>query len=182
MRGTQSFQDAMFTYHSLEERVPSKHPMRKLRAVVDALLASMSSEFGAAYYKAGRPSVSPKMLLKALLLQILFSIRSERLLVESINYNLLYRWFVGLNLEDKVWDHSTFSVNRERLFNEGLVRSFFERFKLSAQWAGLTSDEHFSVDGTLIDARASHKSFQRKDQDGPLPPGKRYSNGLIDFG
>jgi len=172
MRGTQSFQGAMFTYLSLEERVPAKHPLRKLRAVVDALLASMSSEFDAAYSKVGRPSVPPEMLLKALLLQILFSIRSERLLVESIDYNLLYRWFVGLNLEDKVWDHSTFSANRERLFNEGLARSFFERVKLSAQWAGLTSDEHFSVDGTLIEAWASHKSFQRKDQDGPLPPGR----------
>jgi len=152
MRGTQSFQGAMFTYLSLEDRVPAKHPLRKLRAVVDALLASMSSEFDAAYSKGGRPSVPPERLLKALLLQILFSIRSERLLVESIDYNLLYRWFVGLNLEDKVWDHSTFSANRERLFNEGLARSFFERVKLSAQWAGLTSDEHFSVDGTLIEA------------------------------
>ena len=108
----------MFSYISLEERVPAKHPLRKLRALVDALLASMSAEFEAVYARRGRPSVPPEMLLKALLLQILFSIRSERLLVEAIDYNLLYRWFVGLNIEDKVWDHSTFSANRERLFNE----------------------------------------------------------------
>ena len=108
----------MFSYISLEERVPQTHPLRKLRAVVDALLATMSREFEAVYARRGRPSVPPEMLLKALLLQILFSIRSERQLVEAINYNLLYRWFVGLNIEDKVWDHSTFSANRERLFNE----------------------------------------------------------------
>ena len=168
----------MFSYISLEERVPAKHPLRKLRRVVDALLASMSAEFEAVYATGGRPSVPPEMLLKALLLQILFSIRSERLLVEAINYNLLYRWFVGLNLEDKVWDHSTFSANRERLFNEDLARIFFERVKLTAGWAKLTSDEHFSVDGTLIDAWASHKSFQRKDDDSTPPQGR---NPEVDF-
>ena len=168
----------MFSYISLEERVPAKHPLRTLRRVVDALLASMSAEFEAVYATGGRPSVPPEMLLKALLLQILFSIRSERLLVEAINYNLLYRWFVGLNLEDKVWDHSTFSANRERLFNEDLARIFFERVKLTAGWAKLTSDEHFSVDGTLIDAWASHKSFQRKDDDGAPPQGR---NPEVDF-
>jgi transposase len=172
----------MFSYISLEERVPAKHPLRKLRSVVDALMATMSAEFEAVYATGGRPSVPPEMLLKALLLQILFSIRSERLLVEAINYNLLYRWFVGLNLEDKVWDHSTFSANRERLFNEDLARVFFERVKLTAGWAKLTSDEHFSVDGTLIDAWASHKSFKRKDasdsDDGAPPQGR---NPEVDF-
>jgi len=168
----------MFSYISLEERVPAKHQLRKLRRVVDALLATMSTEFEAVYATGGRPSVPPEMLLKALLLQILFSIRSERLLVEAINYNLLYRWFVGLNLEDKVWDHSTFSANRERLFNEDLARVFFERVKLTAGWAKLTSDEHFSVDGTLIDAWASHKSFKRKDDDGAPPQGR---NPEVDF-
>ncbi|MEZ5643644.1 MAG: IS5 family transposase [Burkholderiaceae bacterium] len=178
MRGTQNFQGAMFSYISLEERVPAKHPLRKLRSVVDALLATMMAEFEAVYATGGRPSVPPEMLLKALLLQILFSIRSERLLVEAINYNLLYRWFVGLNLEDKVWDHSTFSANRERLFNEDLARIFFERVKLTAGWAKLTSDEHFSVDGTLIDAWASHKSFKSKDDDSAPPPGR---NPEVDF-
>jgi transposase len=172
MRGNQDFQGAMFSYISLEERVPAAHPLRKLRAVVDALLASMNSEFEAVYARRGRPSVPPEMLLKALLLQILFSIRSERQLVEAVNYNLLYRWFVGLNIEDKVWDHSTFSANRERLFNEDLARAFFERVKLSAQWGRLASDEHFSVDGTLIEAWASHKSFKRKDDDSGTPPGR----------
>ncbi|ACM33578.1 IS5 family transposase [Acidovorax ebreus] len=178
MRGNQDFQGAMFSYISLEERVPQAHPLRKLRAVVDALLATMNREFEAVYARRGRPSVPPEMLLKALLLQILFSIRSERQLVEAINYNLLYRWFVGLNIEDKVWDHSTFSANRERLFNEDLARTFFERVKLSAQWGKLASDEHFSVDGTLIDAWASHKSFKRKDDDSGTPPGR---NPEVDF-
>ena len=168
----------MFSYISLEERVPAAHPLRKLRAVVDALLATMNREFEAVYARRGRPSVPPEMLLKALLLQILFSIRSERQLVEAVNYNLLYRWFVGLNIEDKVWDHSTFSANRERLFNEDLARAFFERVKLSAQWGRLASDEHFSVDGTLIEAWASHKSFKRKDDDSDTPPGR---NPEVDF-
>ena len=168
----------MFSYISLEERVPAKHPLRKLRAVVDALLASMTAEFEAVYSRNGRPSVPPEMLLNALLLQILFSIRSERLLVEAIDYNLLYRWFVGLNLEDLVWDHSTFSANRERLFNEDLDRVFFERVKHTAGWAKLTSDEHFSVDGTLIEAWASHKSFKRKDDDHTPPKGR---NAEVNF-
>lgn len=168
----------MFSYISLEDRVPAKHPLRKLRAVVDALLATMTAEFEAVYSRNGRPSVPPEVLLKALLLQILFSIRSERLLVEAIDYNLLYRWFVGLNLEDKVWDHSTFSANRERLFNEDLARIFFERVKRTANWAKLTSDEHFSVDGTLIEAWASHKSFKHKDDDHTPPKGR---NAEVNF-
>jgi transposase len=146
--------------------------LRKLRGVVDALLATMDREFEAVYARRGRPSVPPEMLLKALLLQILFSIRSERQLVEAIEYNLLYRWFVGLNIDDKVWRHCPFSANRERLFNEDLARAFFERVKLSAQWGKLASDEHFSVDGTLIEAWASHKSFKRRDDDSSLPPGR----------
>lgn len=168
----------MFSYISLEDRVAPKHPLRKLRKVVDALLASMSAEFEAVYATGGRPSVPPEMLLKALLLQILFSSRSERLLVQAIDYNLLYRGFVGLNLEDRVWDHSTFSTNRERLFNEDLARVFFEQVKLTAGWARLTSDEHFSVDGTLIDAWASHKSFKRKDDDSAPPAGR---NAQVNF-
>ncbi|WP_288092480.1 IS5 family transposase [Thiomonas sp.] len=178
MRGTQNFQGAMFSYISLEERVAARHPLRKLRVLVDALLVSMSAEFEAVYARRGRPSVPPEMLLKALLLQILFSIRSERLLVEAIDYNLLYRWFVGLNIEDKVWDHSTFSANRERLFNEDLARVFFERVKHTAEWAKLIGDEHFSVDGTLIEAWASHKSFKRKDDD-HTPTAER--NPEVDF-
>ncbi len=177
MRGKPNFQGAMFSYISLEERVPARHPLRKLRAVVDALLATMHQEFEAVYARTGRPSVPPEML-QALLLQILFSIRSERLLVEAIDYNLLYRWFVGLNIDDKVWDHSIFSANRERLFNEGLARAFFDRVRHMAEWARLISDEHFSVDGTLIDAWASHKSFKRRDDDSSTPPGR---NPTVDF-
>ena len=165
MRGNQDFQGAMFSYISLEERVPATHPLRKLRAAVDALLATMNREFDAVYARRGRPSVPPEMLLKALLLQILFSIRSERQLVEAVNYNLLYRWFVGLNIEDKVWDHSTFSANRERLFNEDLARAFSSGSSTPPIGRSLTSDEHFSVDGTLIEAWASHKSFKRRDDD-----------------
>ena len=172
MRGHQNFQGETLCRISLEERVPKRHPLRKLRALVDALLATMSADFDAVYSKVGRPSVPPEMLLKALLLQILFSVRSERLLVEAIDYNLLYRWFVGLNLEERVWDHSTFSANRERLFNKGLAGVFFDRVKHAAGWAKLTSDEHFSVDGTLIDAWASHKSFRRRDDDSAPPPGR----------
>jgi transposase len=169
----------MFSYISLEDRVPAKHPLRELRAVVDGLLASMTPEFEAVYSRNGRPSVTPEMLLKALLLQILFSIRSERrLLVEAIAYNLLYRWFVGLNLEDKVWNHSTFSANRERLFNEDLARVFFERVEHTASWAKLNSDEHFSGDGTLIEAWASHKSLKRKDDDIGTSTGR---NPEVDF-
>ena len=158
----------MFSYISLEERVPARHPLRKLRSLVDALLASMSAEFEAVYARRGRPSVPPEMLLKALLLQILFSIRSERLLVEAIDYNLLYRWFVGLGMDEAVWNHSTFSANRDRLLNETIARSFFAKVLGLAEWRGLVSDEHFSVDGTLIEAWASMKSFVKKD--GPPPP------------
>lgn len=130
-------------------------------------------------HASGRPSVPPERLLKALLLQILFSIRSERLLVESLDYNLLYRWFVGLGIDDRLWDHSTFSQNRDRLFNEGLARIFFERVKRLAQWGRFTSGEHFSVDGTLIEAWASHKSFKPKDGGGPPSgPGR---NREVDF-
>jgi transposase len=171
MRGNQDFQGAMFSYISLEERVAATHPLRKLRTVVDALLATMNSEFEEVYAHRGHPSVPPEMLLKALLLQILFSIRSERQLVESVNYNLLSRWFVGLNIEDKVWVHSTFSANRERLVNEHLARTFFERVKVSGLCVRLPSDEHFSVDGTLIETWASHKSCQRKDDDSATSPG-----------
>lgn len=163
----------MFSYVSLEDRVPATHPLRKLRGLVDILLTTMSTDFDAIYSRTGRPSVPPERLLKALLLQILFSIRSERLLVESIDYNLLFRWFVGMSIDEPVWDHSTFSQNRERLFNEDLARTFFERVKLLADWGKLTSSEHFSVDGTLIEAWASHKSFRPKDGGDPPSDGGR---------
>lgn len=178
MRGNPTNQGAMFSYVSLEDRIPKSHPLRKLRFLVDTVLATMDREFESVYAKTARPSVPPERLLKAMLLQILFTIRSERLLVESIDYNLLYRWFVGLAIDDPVWDHSTFSQNRDRLFNEDLARVFFEQVKALADWRRLTSSEHFSVDGTLIDAWASHKSFRPKDGDGPSGPGR---NPEVDF-
>ena len=170
----------MFSYISLEERVPAKHPLRKLRSLVDALLASMSPEFEAVYARRGRHSVPPEMLLKALLLQILFSIRSERLLVEAIDYNLLYRWFVGLDMDDAVWDHSTFTKNRDRLLNEALARVFFAKVLGWARWKELVSSEHFSVDGTLIEAWASMKSFKAKDGSSK-PPEDGGRNPTVDF-
>jgi transposase len=181
MRGTSNPQAAMFSYISLEDRVPANHPLRRLRVLVDAVLAAMDEEFSAVYATKGRPSIPPERLLKASLLQILFSIRSERILVEHIDYNLLYRWFVGLSIDESVWDHSTFSHNRDRLFNEGLGREFFERVRMLAEWGKLTSDEHFSVDGTLIEAWASHKSFRPKDGGSDDRPGGGGRNEEVDF-
>ena len=165
MRGNQDFQGAMFSYISLEERVPAAHPLRKLRAVVDALLATMHSEFDAVYARRGRPSVPPEMLLKALLLQILFSIRSERQLVEAVNYNLLYRWFVGLDLEASAWHATTFTKNRQRLLDGAVAGEFLARVVGLADAAQLISREHFSVDGTLLEAWASQKSVRPLDDD-----------------
>lgn len=173
MRGKTIDQGAMFSYVSLEDRIPKSHPLRTLRVLVDAVLASMDREFEAVYARTGRPSVPPERLLKAMLLQILFTIRSERLLVESIDHNPLYRWFVGLATDDPVWNHCTFSANQERLFNEGLARVFFERVKALSDWQRLTSSEHFSVNGTLIDTWASHKSFRPRGDDTPKGPGRK---------
>jgi transposase len=162
MRGADITQEELFSYRTLEERVPKDHPLRKLRAVVDILLTTMDSELDALYAKTGRASIPPEWLLRASLLQVLFSIRSERQLVQQIDFNLLFRWFVGLSMDAAVWDHSTFSANRDRLLNETLSRLFFERVLAFAEWQDLLSDEHFSVDGTLIQAWASQKSFVKK--------------------
>jgi transposase len=160
MRRRDEMQGSMFLYGSLEERVPAKHPLRRIRPMVDAVLKEMSPWFSKLYSKTGRPSIPPERLLRASLLQIFYSIRSERQLMEQLDYNLLFRWFVGLDLNDPVWDHSTFSKNRERLLNEKLADGFFDRVLKRAE--GLISEEHFSVDGTLIEAWASHKSFRPK--------------------
>jgi transposase len=180
MRGEAHPQTALFSYISLEARVPRNHPLRKMRVLVDAILADMDEDLSAVYAKRGRPSIPPEFLLRASLLQILYTIRSERQLVEHVDFNLLYRWFVGLDIDDRVWDHSTFTHNRERLFNAGMARAFFERVRMIAEWQALLSDEHFSVDGTLIEAWASQKSFRRKDdQDPPSTDGGR--NAEVDF-
>lgn len=180
MRGADITQEELFSYRTLEARIPKNHPLRKLRAVVDMLLTTLDGEFDALYARRGRDSIPPERLLRASLLQVLFSIRSERQLVEHIDYNLLYRWFVGLTMDDVVWDHSTFSANRDRLLNERISRLFFERVLLLAEWKELVSDEHFSVDGTLIQAWASQKSFVKKDGSSP-PPEDNTRNPTVNF-
>ncbi|MFN3503650.1 MAG: IS5 family transposase [Allorhizobium sp.] len=168
MRGADITEVTLFSYRTLEDRIPKAHPLRKLRVVVDAILAAMDNELDALYANTGRDSIPPERLLRASLIQTLFSIRSERQLVNHIDYNLLYRWFVGLGMDETVWNHSTFSANRDRLLNEQIARSFFAKVLSLAEWQDLVSDEHFSVDGTLIEAWASMKSFVKKD--GTTPP------------
>ena len=161
MRGDDQQQSGMFSYVSLEERVPPEHPLRAIRNSVDEILRAMAKDFDGMYAKTGRPSVPPERLLRAVLLQIFYSVRSERMLMEQLNYNLLFRWFVGLEMDEPVWNHAVFSKNRERLLNQEVAREFFRR--VLAQAKVHLSDEHFTVDGTLIEAWASQKSFQKKD-------------------
>lgn len=165
MRGDdQQLQAGMFSYVALEDRIPADHPLRGVRKLVDAVLAAMSKEFDGLYSQVGRPSIAPERLLRALLLQVFYSVLSERLLMEQLNYNLLFRWFVGLEIDDAVWNHAVFSKNRDRLLNQDLAQKFFAHVKEQA--AGLMLDEHFTVDGTLIEAWAGQKSFCRKDDGG----------------
>jgi transposase len=178
MRGDDIHQDAMFSYLSPEARVPKDHPLRPLRQMVNQALRELSQDFQAMYSREGRPSIPPEKLLRALLLQVLYTIRSERLLMEQLDYNLLFRWFVGLSMDDKVWNHSVFSKNRERFLRSDLAAAFFRRILDQAAAAGLLSDEHFTVDGTLIEAWASLKSFRPKD--GPPPEGGG-RNPAVDF-
>jgi transposase len=175
MRGVDEKQETMFSYISPEKRVPIEHPLRPLREMVDAVLKEMSPRFARLYAKVGRPSIPPERLLRALLLQIFYSVRSERLLMEQLDYNLLFRWFVGMEMDERVWDHAVFSKNRERLLNEEIAEAFFQRVLKIAQ--PYLSDEHFTVDGTLIEAWASHKSFRPKDE----KPGSGEENGEVNF-
>ena len=161
MRGEDRGPETMFSYVSAEQRVPKEHPLRAIRALVDDVLRDMSREFDGLYARVGRPSIPPERLLRAQLLQIFYSIRSERLLMEQLDYNLLFRWFVGMDMDEPIWDPTVFTKNRDRLLNQDIARSFFRRVVARAE--GLMSDEHFTVDGTLIEAWASPKSFQRKD-------------------
>src|SRR5438094_6468118 len=160
MRGEHREPDSMFSYVSPEQRIPKDHPLRAIRTLVDDVLADMSREFDRLYAATGRPSIPPERLLRAQLLQIFYSIRSELLLMEQLDYNILFRWFVGLAMDEPIWAPTVFTKNRDRLLNQDLARSFFQRVVDRAQ--GLMSDEHFTVDGTLIEAWASQKSFQRK--------------------
>lgn len=161
MRGDDVQQSGMFSYVSLEERVPQDHPLRRIREMVDEILGGMAKDFDGLYAKTGRPSVPPERLLRAVLLQVFYTVRSERLLMEQMSYNLLFRWFVGLELDEPVWNHAVFSKNRERLLNQEVAQEFFRRVLTQAK--PHLSDEHFTVDGTLIEAWASQKSFQKKD-------------------
>ena len=160
MRGDDQQQNHMFSYLSPEMRVRKDHPLRAIRAMVDEVLTQLSRRFDGMYATVGRPSIAPEKLLRAQLLQMLYSIRSERLLMEEMDYNLLFRWFVGLNADDEVWDATTFTKNRDRLLEANVAQEFLARVVAQARAKGLTSDEHFTVDGTLLEAWASLKSFQ----------------------
>jgi transposase len=161
MRGDERVQDGMFSYVTLEQRVPADHPLREIRKLTDVVLRSLSAEFDQMYSAAGRPSIAPEYVLRALLLQAFYSVRSERQLVEQLDYNLLFRWFVGLGMDDTVWNHAVFSKNRDRLLTSEVAQQFFA--EVNTQAKRFMSDEHFTVDGTLIQAWASQKSFRKKD-------------------
>jgi transposase len=162
MRGNDEQQGAVFSYVSAEQRIAGDHPLRTIRAMTDAALRELSSEFDRLYAAGGRPSIAPEKLLRALLVQVLYGRRSERLLMEEMNYNLLFRWFVGLEMDDAVWDVTVFTKNRERLLAGDVAQKFFAAVVKQAQAAGLLSDEHFTVDGTLLEAWASRRSFVEK--------------------
>jgi transposase len=166
MRGIDTTQSTMFSYRSPEQRVPKDHPLRQIRVLCDIALKGLSREFDEMYSDIGRPSIAPEKLLRALLLQIFYTIRSERMLMEQPHYNLLFRWFVGLNMDEGVWDPTVYSKNRERMLEANMAKMFFQAVVHEAREEGLLSDEHFSVDGTLIEAWASQKSFQKKDNGG----------------
>jgi transposase len=179
MRGQDKQQADMFSYLSPEARVRKDHPLRAIRTMADQALEKMSRRFDRMYAKTGRPSIPPEKLLRAQLIQMLYSVRSERLLMEEIDYSVLFRWFVGMNLDEPVWDVTVFTKNRDRLLDGDVARDFLCEVVNQAREKNLTSDEHFTVDGTLIEAWASLKSFQVKDQQNPPPddPG----NPTIDF-
>ena len=166
MRGTDHQQQQLISYISLEDRIPATHPLRDVRPLVDSILRGMSEGFEGLYAKVGRPSIAPERLLRALLLQVLYTIRSERMLMEQLDYNLLFRWFVGLGIDDPVWDATVFSKNRDRLLEGDVAREFFNRVLEVACEQDLVSAEHFTVDGTLVEAWAGQKSFQPKDPEG----------------
>ena len=176
MRGIEPQQSAMFSYVSLDDRIPRDHPLRPIRVMVDRALTVLSPTFDAIYADEGRPSIPPEQLLRALLLQVLYTVRSERQLMEQLDYNLLFRWFVGLGIDDTVWVPTVFSKNRDRLLVGDVAQEFFEAVLAEARGANLLSSEHFTIDGTLIQAWAGQKSFQRdptkpgSDNDDPPAP------------
>src|SRR5690348_16500158 len=179
MRGDDRQQADMYSYISPEERVRANHPLRTVRAMADEALKNMSKRIDTMYAKTGRPSIPPEKLLRAQLIQMLYSVRSERLLMEEIDYSMLFRWFVGMNLDEPVWDVTVFTKNRNRLLEGDVAREFLAEVVQQAESKGLTSDEHFTVDGTLIEAWASLKSFQRNGEK-KHPPGDA-GNPSVDF-
>jgi transposase len=179
MRGEDRRQSGVFSYISPEQRVPSAHPLRVIRTLTDQALQGLSSRFEGLYSKVGRPSIAPEQLLRALLLQVLYTVRSERLLMEQLDYNLLFRWFVGLNMDDYVWDPTVFTKNRERLIEGEVAEEFFQQVLSQAREKGLLSDEHFTVDGTLIEAWAGQKSFKKRGRQDRSGDGG--GNPAVDF-
>lgn len=173
MRGNEDQQGAVFSYVSLEKRVPGDHPLRKIRAMVDEALRELSPQLEQLYSSTGRPSIAPEKLLRALLLQVLYGKRSERLLMEELDYSLLFRWFVGLAIDDAVWDATVFSKNRERLIAGEVASGFFAAVRGQLERSGLMSDEHFTVDGTMLEAWANRRSFREK----PEPPERGSGHG-----
>lgn len=180
MRGADIFQESLFTTVKLETFVPSDHPLRPIKGLLNEAMKNMDWLFSSIYCDTGRESIPPERLIRAQLLQVLYSVRSERQLVEQINYNLLYRWFVGLTIDDTVWNHSTFSINRDRLLENDVITELFEEVITLARKQQRLSDEHFSVDGTLIQAWASQKSYRRKDDD-DTPSGRGGRNAEANF-
>jgi len=180
MRGPDDQTNDMFSYLSPEQRVRADHPLRAIRAMTDQVFAELSPRFTRMYSAIGRPSIPPEQLLRALLIQSLYTVRSERLLMEEIDYSVLYRWFVGLSMDAPIWSPTTFSKNRDRLLESDIAGAFFDAVRRQAAEAGLLSDEHFTVDGTLLEAWASLKSFRRKDA-GPTPPPDDPGNPTVNF-
>lgn len=181
MRGADTPQTVLFSYLSVEERIPADHPLRTIQRLVNPILADLSPRFQRMYATLGRPSIPPERLLRALLLQILYTIRSERQLMEQLNYNLLFRWFVGLNPDDAVWVPTVFTKNRDRLMDGDIATAFLRAVLAAADTRGLLSHEHFTVDGTLLDAWASHKSFRPTDDPTPPPSDGDPKNPTVDF-
>ncbi len=177
MRGADVTQDSMFSYQRLSDYVPQDHPLIAIREIVNPALREMAATFAAMYADTGRDSIPPEQLLRGLLLQSLYGLRSERLLCEQLGYNMLFRWFVGLSLDRQPWDHSTYTKNRDRFIDHEVVRELFTRVLEQARAKGLLSSEHFSVDGTLIRAWALHKSFVPKDGAPPPSGGPRQPGG-----
>src|SRR6186997_3728677 len=180
MRGAESGQQVLFSYVAIDARIPADHPLRAMKQLLEPVLGDLAPRFATMYAEGGRPSIPPEQLLRAQLLQVLYTVRSERQLMEQLDYNLLFRWFVGLNMDDRIWDPTVFTKNRQRLLEGDVAMAFLERVVAQAAQRGLLSGEHFTVDGTLIEAWASLKSFKRRDAGGGPPPDDP-GNPTVDF-